>query len=168
MHARASLAIAIIFLLGGCDRTTAVGPFRVLQTAQITVRSAKEPNSARIVTAQGNGLFMYMRPKTDRDAAYDLDLSRAIMGYTRLIPKEGVPWIRAYSHRRADGAQVAQIDYRRLNDSTEITAPEVISINRFVVFRDHVVYVLGLLIKGDLEKDFAEVDRLIEHLRIAE
>jgi hypothetical protein len=111
---------------------------------------------------------MYVRPKTDRAVASDLDIPKAIMGYTRLIPKEGVPWIRAYSHRRADGVEVAQIDYRRLNDSSEIKASEVISINRFAIFREHVVVVRGLLTKGDLEKDFAVIDRLVESLVLSE
>ena len=41
------------------------------------------------------------------------------------------------------------------------------SVYRFIHFRDHLVRVDGLLIKGDLERDYAEIDRLLEGLTLA-
>jgi hypothetical protein len=146
-----------------------VGRFRAPQTTNITMRASSTlPEAADIVTDQGNRLLAYARPKQDREVASDLNIPAAIMGYTRLIPKEGVPWVRAYSHRRRDGAQLAQIDYRRVNESSEIHASEVVSINRFVIFRDHVVVVRGLLTEGDLERDYSAVDYFLERLVIQE
>ena len=160
--------IAFGLAVAGCNRTVAVGRFRVPQTSEVTLRASNQPDAAEISTKEKNELFVYARSKTDRDVASDLNIPAAIMGYTRLIPKEGVPWIRAYSHRRADGAQLAQIDYRQINESEEINASELISINRFIIFREHIVVIRGLLTKGDIAKDYSAIDRLLEHLAIRE
>jgi hypothetical protein len=166
------VAMALIPLLlafSGCHPTVAVGLFRAPRESNITMRANSSlPEAVDIVTDQGNRVLAYARPKQDREVASDLDIPAAIMGFTRLIPKEGVPWVRAYSHRRRDGAQLGQIDYCRVTESSEIHPAEVVSINRFIIFRDNVVVVRGLLTKGDLERDYSALDHFLERLAIQE
>jgi hypothetical protein len=166
---RTSAAILLcLLLLSACKRKVTVGPYQVPPSKQTAVKVYDQPTAALITTSQGNKIAMRMFPKTDKYAAGYLDIPEAISRHVAALPKAKVRWMRALSHKRSDGAHWFQVDYRRVNDSSEIPASEVISIYRFIIFRDHLVRFDGLLTKGDLEKDFAEIDRITEHFTITE
>ena len=160
--------IAIMIFTAGCQRKVAIGPYRVPKSPELAVRIYDQPTAAILTTTQGNQVVMRMFPKTDLYAADYLNISDALSRQIRPLPRENVRWIRAVAHQRADGAQVMQVDHRRINGSSDITSPEVISVYRFIHFRQHVVRVDGLLTKGDLERDFAEIDAVLEGLDIRE
>jgi hypothetical protein len=165
---RVHVLIAIMALTTGCDRKLAVGPYRIPKSSKLTTRVYDQPTAAILTTTQGNQVVMRMFPKTDAYAADYLDIPGALSRQIRPLPRENVRWIRAVARKRADGAQVMQVDHRRVNGSAEIAAPEVVSVYRFIHFKQHVVRVDGLLTKGDLERDFAEIDRVLEGVDIHE
>src|SRR3954447_13824695 len=157
--------IAVVSLLTGCEQK--VGPYR-LPRSHLTYRIYDQPTAAILTSTRGNQVVLRLYPKSDSYAQAYLDISAALPRQIRLLPREDVRWIRAVSRQRRDGAQIMQVDHRRANTSSDIVTAEVISVYRFIHFRRYLVRVDGLLSHGDLERDFAEIDRVLEGLEIRE
>ena len=160
--------IAIMIFAAGCQRKVAIGPYRVPKSPELTVRIYDQPTAAILTTTQGNQLVMRMFPKTDPYATDYLNIADALSRQIRALPRDNVRWIRAVAHQRCDGSQVMQVDHCRTNGPPDTASAEVISVYRFIHFKENVVRVDGVLTKGDLKRDFAEIDMALEGLDIRE